>query len=102
MVAKSSVGSTTVAPTAAWRGHGAMNPQEPPDELAATLLDFDQRAHDLFGPLAGTPLVRMLDLVSKLGDQPELRTIAGSLMVAGTLGGSDRLVRAGARMMIAH
>ena len=46
--------------------------------------------------------MRSLDLFSKLGDQPELRLIAGSLLVAGTFAGNDRLVRAGARMLIAH
>lgn len=40
--------------------------------------------------------------LSKLGDQPELRLIAGGLILAGTFAGSDRMVRAGARMIIAH
>jgi len=43
-----------------------------------------------------------LDVVSKIGDQPELRALAAATMALGTFGGSDRLVRAGARMMIAH
>ena len=46
--------------------------------------------------------MRALDLFSKLGDQPELRLIACSLLIAGTFAGNDRLVRAGARMLIAH
>jgi membrane-associated phospholipid phosphatase len=66
------------------------------------LLDFDHQTHELCTQYAGTPPVKALDLVSKLGDQPELRFIAGALIAAGTFGGSDRLVRAGARMMIAH
>ena len=43
-----------------------------------------------------------MDVVSKIGDQPELRTLSAALMALGTFGGNDRLVRAGARMMIAH
>src|SRR5215210_8858740 len=66
------------------------------------LIDIDDRAHRFFQPYAGTPLVRALDALSKLGDQPELRMIAGSLIVAGTFAANDRLVRAGARMIIAH
>ena len=46
--------------------------------------------------------MRALDLLSKLGDQPELRFVAGGLLVVGTFAGNDRLVRAGARMLLAH
>ena len=66
------------------------------------LLDVDDRTHQLFKPYVGTRAVETLGLVSKLGDQPQLRFLASSLLVAGTLGGNDRLVRAGARMLIAH
>lgn len=63
---------------------------------------LDDRAHAFFDAYTESPPVRALDLFSKLGDQPELRLIAGGLIVAGTFAGSDRLVRAGARMIIAH
>jgi undecaprenyl-diphosphatase len=66
------------------------------------LLALDDRTHRFFQAYTGTRAVRALDVVSKLGDQPALRIIAGSLIVAGTFAGSNRLVRAGARMMIAH
>jgi membrane-associated phospholipid phosphatase len=66
------------------------------------LMDFDDRARRLFEPYADSLPVRVLDLFSKLGDQPELRLIAGSLMMVGTFAGNDRLVRAGARMLVAH
>lgn len=66
------------------------------------LIAFDDRAHNLFDDYSAAAPVRLLDLFSKLGDQPELRLLAGGLIVAGTFGGSDRLVRAGARMIIAH
>ncbi len=66
------------------------------------LIGFDDRAQRFFDAYTESPPVRALDLFSKLGDQPELRLLAGSLIVAGTFAGSDRLVRAGARMIIAH
>lgn len=66
------------------------------------LVDFDQRAQRVFKPYKHSPPVRMLDIASKLGDQPELRTISGLLMVIGIFVRSRRMVRAGARMIIAH
>lgn len=66
------------------------------------LIDFDGRTHRFFAPYAGSPVIRALDLFSKLGDQPELRVIAGGLILAGIFGRNDRLLRAGARMIIAH
>jgi membrane-associated phospholipid phosphatase len=66
------------------------------------LLDLDDEAHKLSAPYADTLPVKALDVISKLGDQPELRTISAVLIAAGTFAGNDRLVRAGARMMIAH
>src|SRR5947208_816742 len=72
------------------------------EEAEEWLIGLDDRAHTLFEPYTDTPPVRALDLLSKLGDQPQLRLIAGGLIVAGTFAGNARLVRAGARMIIAH
>jgi membrane-associated phospholipid phosphatase len=66
------------------------------------LLDLDDRVQGLFEAYAGTPPIKALDLTSKLGNQPEIRFISGALIAAGTFSANDRLVRAGARMMIAH
>jgi membrane-associated phospholipid phosphatase len=66
------------------------------------LIALDDRADRFFGPYAESPMVRALDILSKLGDQPELRIIAAGLIVAGTFARRDRLTRAGARMIIAH
>lgn len=68
----------------------------------ARLINVDDRARRLFEPYADSGPVRALDLFSKLGDQPELRLIAGSLLAIGTFAGNDRMVRAGARMLVAH
>jgi membrane-associated phospholipid phosphatase len=72
------------------------------DRAANALLEFDHRAQLLFKPLAGSPAVRALDVLSKIADQPELRTIAGGLILAGIFSTNDRMVRAGSRMLIAH
>lgn len=72
------------------------------DAAERALLDFDKRAHELFEPCGDTPAIKALDLFSKLGDQPEIRLIAGALIVGGIFGANDRLTHAGARMIIAH
>lgn len=66
------------------------------------LIDFDEGARRLFQPYKDSAPVRALDVVSKLGDQPQIRLMAGALILAGTFADSARLVRAGARMLIAH
>jgi membrane-associated phospholipid phosphatase len=66
------------------------------------LIDFDEGARTLFQPYKDSAPVRALDVVSKLGDQPQIRLMAATLIIAGTFADSARLVRAGARMMIAH
>src|SRR6476469_2109802 len=66
------------------------------------IIDFDHRTQKLFGPYAKSRPMKALGFVSKLGDQPELRLISGGMLLAGILGGNDRLTRAGARMLIAH
>ena len=66
------------------------------------LLDIDDAAHRVCQPYADTLPIKLLDVVSKIGDQPELRTVSAAMVAIGTFGGNDRLVRAGARMMIAH
>lgn len=78
---------------------------KPPKHLKTAsnaLLDFDDRARQLFKPHLDTAPVKLLDAASKVGDQPEIRMISAALIAAGTFAGNDRLVRAGARMMIAH
>jgi membrane-associated phospholipid phosphatase len=66
------------------------------------VFDIDQHVRETVRPPRGGRVARALDLFGKLGDQPQVRAISASLIAAGTLAGSDRLVRAGARMMIAH
>lgn len=79
-----------------------MDVQKVSKEIGEKLIALDDRARKLFEPLGDTAAVHGLGWASKLGDQPELRTISGALLLAGVFSANDRLVRAGARMMLAH
>lgn len=50
----------------------------------------------------GSKAVKALSWYSEIGDQPQMRTIAGGLIVIGLIGRNRRLTRAGVRMLIAH
>lgn len=45
--------------------------------------------------------VELLSKASDIGDQPQLRLIAGALVAVGLVAGKPRLARAGARMLVA-
>jgi membrane-associated phospholipid phosphatase len=66
------------------------------------VIAFDGSTQDVFEPYRDIAESLPVTLASKLGDQPELRAVATALMVAGTFADSDRMVRVGARMIIAH
>ena len=80
----------------------AMKPTKSLKKAGDAALDFDARTQALFKPFAETPLVEGLHPISKLGDQPQLRTLAGALILAGIFARNHRLARAGSRMIIAH
>jgi hypothetical protein len=71
-------------------------------EAGEAALQFDGRTQQLFEPYAETPAVEALHPLSKLGDQPQLRTLSAALIAAGILTRSHRLTRAGSRMIMAH
>lgn len=72
------------------------------EEAEEKLLEADGRVADFFADHVSGGVGDVLHVFSKLADQPQLRTLCGAVIAAGTIAGSDRLVRAGARMMIAH
>ena len=65
-------------------------------------LDFDGRAQALFRPYKDSASIKALHPLSKLGDQPQLRTLSIALIIAGIFARNHRLTRAGSRMIIAH
>lgn len=76
-----------------------------PKQLRApeqALLRADQRLHELTETASEALPEGILHPFSKLADQPQLRAIAGGIVVFGLVSGNERLTRAGARMVIAH
>lgn len=53
-------------------------------------------------PRSGSAQAAVAEVIGKLGDQPELRTLSGLAIAAGLLGADRRLVRTGIRMLLAH
>jgi hypothetical protein len=51
---------------------------------------------------SGKAQANLVDVIGKLGDQPELRTLSGAVVAAGLVTANRRLVRAGVRMLLAH
>jgi membrane-associated phospholipid phosphatase len=62
----------------------------------------EAKAVKRIAPRRGSKSAKAVDLVGKLGDQPELRTISGVVVAAGLLTRNRRLIRAGIRMLLAH
>lgn len=62
----------------------------------------DKAVTDALGKHREQLPVRLLSKFSELGDQPQLRMIAGGTALAGLLLGNSRLLRAGLRMFVAH
>lgn len=71
-------------------------------QAAEPLFELDRKARDLLHPHHRTPLVRLLRVIGEAGDQPELRLLCAGVAVAGVVRGDLKMVRAGARMLLAH
>jgi membrane-associated phospholipid phosphatase len=69
---------------------------------AKAALDADSATAAAMRRQQGSPLVRALDFVADLGDQPPMRILCGSVIAVGLIGGDRRLARAGLRMLAAH
>jgi membrane-associated phospholipid phosphatase len=53
-------------------------------------------------PLHATPAVRLVSLLSEIGDQPPMRALCAGVILVGLGRGDARLARAGVRMLAAH
>jgi membrane-associated phospholipid phosphatase len=71
-------------------------------ELIDKIEQADAAAADAVAPYRQTLPVRAISYVSKLGDQPPLRTLCAATIAAGLAGGNRRLVRAGVRALASH
>lgn len=66
------------------------------------LLAIDNLGRKTFIAKRNTPVVKAISWFSQLGDQPQMRILSGGLLALGLLRGDARMVRAGARMLVAH
>lgn len=71
-------------------------------QAAEPLFELDRKTRDLLHPHHRSPLVRLLRVIGEAGDQPQLRLLCASVALAGLVRGDLRMVRAGARMLLAH
>jgi undecaprenyl-diphosphatase len=71
-------------------------------EAVEPLFEFDRKARQAFLAHRQDRVVRTLDTLGDVGDQPPLRLISGGLLVLGVVRRDARMVRAGARMLLAH
>src|SRR3954471_6783165 len=69
---------------------------------AKVALDADSAVAAAMRRHEGSPLVRALEFVADLGDQPQMRILCGSVIAVGLIGRDRRLAKAGVRMLAAH
>ena len=69
---------------------------------AEPLFELDRKARRAFLAHRENRVVKALDKLGDVGDQPPLRVISGGLLVLGLVRADARMVRAGARMLLAH
>ena len=79
-----------------------MKPAKRVRAAAEPLLELDRKAREAFIPYRETPVVEAISFASKLGDQPQLRILSGGLIAVGLVRSDPRMIRAGARMLLAH
>jgi membrane-associated phospholipid phosphatase len=72
------------------------------NKTGKALVEADAAIAEAVDPYRGTLPVRLLSAVSELGDQPQARALSFGVMALGLVRSDARLVRAGARMLIAH
>ena len=79
-----------------------MHDREQADAAAEPLLRIDRRVRQAVLPYRDTAPVKALSWFSELGDQPQMRLVAGGVLAVGLFRAEPRLIRAGIRMFIAH
>lgn len=79
-----------------------MSKNELNSDAVEPLLAFDSKARAAFVPYRKTLPVRVLSWLSEVGDQPQLRSIAAVTFAVGLVRSDARMMRAAARMLLAH
>ncbi len=67
-----------------------------------SLLDLDHQVHEAAEDKRHSTPVKVLGVLSEIGDQPQLRLLCGGMLLAGLVRRDPRLLAAGARMLLAH
>jgi undecaprenyl-diphosphatase len=70
--------------------------------VGQALTHADAQVHEAVKPVQQSTPVRLIGMASEIGDQPQLRILSATLIAGGLLTSNDRLVKAGARMLVAH
>ena len=71
-------------------------------KAAEPLLEIDRRARRLFKPYRKTAPVRALAWFGQAGDQLQLRVLSAGVIGLALVRRDERLLRAGARMLVSH
>jgi membrane-associated phospholipid phosphatase len=71
-------------------------------KAAEPLLEIDRQARRLFKPYRRTAPVKALDWFGQAGDQLQLRVLCAGVIGIAIVRRDDRLLRAGARMLVSH
>ncbi|HEY0625727.1 MAG TPA: phosphatase PAP2 family protein [Allosphingosinicella sp.] len=71
-------------------------------KAAEAVLKADAAVAEAAEPYRESRLVNAASLLSEVGDQPPMRAVCLSTLALGLVGKSPRMVRAGARMIVAH
>jgi membrane-associated phospholipid phosphatase len=79
-----------------------MTDKKPEDTVADALLDVDSKAREAVIPHQEDAPVKALSWYSEIGDQPQLRALSAGLFLSGAAVRNPRMMRAGARMLLAH
>jgi undecaprenyl-diphosphatase len=66
------------------------------------LLDMDHKVHRAVKSHRAKPAVKLLGVISDIGDQPQARLLCGGVIVLGLARTDLRMVTAGVRMLMAH
>jgi len=72
------------------------------ESAAEPLFELDRKARQVFLAHRRDRAVKVLDRLGDAGDQPPLRWLSGAVLALGLIRGDTRMMRAGAKMLLAH
>ncbi len=72
------------------------------EDASDALMSIDAQTRESVLPHRKSAPVKALSWYSEIGDQPQLRSVAGALLAGGAIRSDWRMARAGARMLLAH